>query len=215
MGYYVFPPIPFSLVLHGGRLLWAYPGCGGWFELGSAQFPGFRQRFDKIAPPLISGYAPPFLAALSEPGHLQIWSGLLAQTKQGWSALIRSPVNLPPQSGYCVFDGIVETDRWFGPLFGNIRLCLTGTPIHFDTNVPLFQVQPLPREAYSDTILRRYEVRSTETLSADDWAAYEDAVVKRSISPCGRGSYAAAVRKRRHAEQTEAVLSEDGPDGLK
>jgi hypothetical protein len=52
---------------------------------------------------------------------VQIWSGLIARTAPGWSLLIRPPANLPRLPGLDAYEGLVETDRWFGPLFTNHR----------------------------------------------------------------------------------------------
>ena len=60
---------------------------------------------------------------------VQIWSGLVARTAPGWSLLVRGPANLPRNLAYEVYEGIVETDRWFGPLFTNIRFTRTNVPV--------------------------------------------------------------------------------------
>src|SRR5712691_7114040 len=40
-GWYVFPPITFSLLWDGGSdIFWTYKGEDAWFPLGTAQFPG-------------------------------------------------------------------------------------------------------------------------------------------------------------------------------
>ena len=91
-------------------------------RLKAAQFPDFAKQFDAAAPAGIEGFSPPFLASLIEPGIVQIWSGLVVRTAPGWSLLVRAPANLVRNPGYESYEGIVETDRWFGPLFTNIRL---------------------------------------------------------------------------------------------
>ena len=200
LGWYVFPPIGFRLYWTGTETFWTYGGAPAWYPLGAAQFPEFRERFDRHAPPEVQSYSPTFLGALPEPGILQVWSGLVAKTKPGWSLLARGPANLPRSAGYDVFEGMVEADQWFGPLFINIRLTQTGAAIEFDPNRPLFQVQPMQREAYSDATLNDVAVRDLETMSAADWAAYHRTVVQPSQARCPHGAHAAAVRKRRHAE---------------
>ena len=45
------------------------------------------------------------------------------------SARGRSPANLPRRGGWEPFEGIIETDRWFGPLITNLRLTKTNVPI--------------------------------------------------------------------------------------
>ena len=37
-GYYVFPPISFSLVWDGSEFIWTYEGAGEWMPLRTAQF---------------------------------------------------------------------------------------------------------------------------------------------------------------------------------
>ena len=203
LGWYVFPPIGFRLYWTGTETFWTYQGATAWFPLGAAQFPNFRERFDQQAPPEVQSYSPTFLGALPEPGILQVWSGLIARTKPGWSLLARGPANLPRSVGYDVFEGVVEADHWFGPLFINIRLTQTGAPIEFDPNRPLFQVQPIHREAYSDATLNDVAVQELDTMTPSDWAAYHRTVVQPSQARCPHGAHASAVRKRRHADALE------------
>jgi hypothetical protein len=202
-GYYVFPPIGFSLQWDGHDVMWTYEGIGEWLPLRAAQFPGFRDHFDAAAPPEIREYSPPFLAALQEPGLIQMWTGLVARAAPGWSLLIRPPANLPRAGGYELFEGIVDSDRWFGPLVTNLRLTKTDTPIDFRPDYPLLQVQPLPRHVYEDSTLNNYElVPGLHQLTPEDWDAYYDTVVRpytQENRP--RGQYAAASRRRRAAEE--------------
>ena len=116
-GWWVFPPMDLQLIWDGHDLFWHFDGAPDWIPLSpSAQFPDFSRAFDNVAPKTLQGCAPPFLTALPEPGALQIWTGLMARTAEDWSLLIRAPANLPTPGGYSLYEGIVETDRWFGPL---------------------------------------------------------------------------------------------------
>ena len=54
----------------------------------------------------------------------------MARTAPDWSLLIRAPANLASPGGYSLYEGIVETDRWFGPLFTNLRLTQTHKPVY-------------------------------------------------------------------------------------
>ena len=206
-GYYVFPPMDFSLRWDGYEVSWTWPGAEGWQRLKAAQFPGFAAAFDAVAPEEVKGFSPPFLAALQEPGLVQLWSGLVARTAPGWSLLLRAPANLPRSIGYEPFEGIIETDRWFGPLFSAIRLTRTGEPIDFRAEYPLFQAQPIPRDVYAEATLNNYElVPGLRQLEPADWAAYRDTVVRPNVQEHRpRGQYAVDVRKRRR--------SDDAPDG--
>src|SRR4051794_9182853 len=65
-GWYVFPPIGFSLYWEGGSdILWTYEGAPDWYPLKTAQFPGFVDRFDAAVPLDVKGFSPPFLGAFS------------------------------------------------------------------------------------------------------------------------------------------------------
>jgi hypothetical protein len=201
-GYYVFPPVSFSLQWDGRDVMWTWEGAGKWLPLRAAQFPNFRDLFDQVAPEEIREYAPPFLGALQEPGLIQLWTGLVARTAPGWSLLVRAPANVPRSGTYELFEGIVETDRWFGPLITNLRLTKTDVPIDFRADFPLLQVQPVPRHAYEDATLNNYElVPDLEQLTPEDWDDYYDTVVRPHVQEVRpRGQYAAAARKRRAAE---------------
>jgi Family of unknown function (DUF6065) len=205
-GYYVFPPTNFTMIWDGTEIRWTWEGADGFHPLRVAQFPHFAGHFDEIAPEGIKGFSPPFLGALQEPGLVQVWSGLVVRTAPGWSLLVRAPANLPRKPGYELFEGIVETDRWFGPLFAAMRLTRTDVPIEFRADEPIFQVQPLPREAYGDATLNRYElVPDLAQLQPEDWDDYYDTVVRPNVQENRpRGQYAAAARKRRRGEPETA-----------
>jgi hypothetical protein len=201
-GYYIFPPISFSLQWDGHDIMWTFDGASDWMPLKSAQYPGFRDLFDSFAPPEIRQYAPPFLVALQESGLVQIWTGLIARTAPGWSLMVRAPVNMPRSGGYEPFEGIIETDRWFGPLITNVRLTKTDVPVDFRTDYPMLQVLPMPRQAYDEATLNSYElVPDLKQLTPEDWDDYYDTVVRPHVQEARpRGQYASAARKRRAAE---------------
>ena len=199
----MFPPIGFSVQWDGHDIMWTWEGVGEWFPLKSAQFPGFREQFDTVAPDEVKEFSPPFLGALQESGLIQLWTGFVVRTAPGWSLLVRAPANVPRPGGYEHFEGIVETDRWFGPLITNLRLTKTNVPIDFRPDYPLLQVQPLPRHVYEEATLNNYElVPSLSQLTPEDWDDYYDTVVRPNVQEVRpRGQYAAAARKRRAAEE--------------
>jgi hypothetical protein len=116
--------------------------------------------------------------------------------------MVRAPVNVPRRAGYEPFEGIIETDHWFGPLITNIRLTKTDVPIDFVADLPMLQVLPLPRQSYDDAALNNYElVPDLKQLTPEDWDDYYDTVVRPHVQEVRpRGQYAAAARKRRAAE---------------
>jgi hypothetical protein len=201
-GWWVFPPLDISLVWDGEGIFWTWPGCDRWLGLDTAQFPHLSGRFDAAAPPEIQGAAPPFLTALPESGCVQVWTGLFARTRPGWSLLVRPPANLFLANGYASYEGIVETDRWFGPLFTNLRLTRTDIPVRLHADRPLLQVQPLPREVYDEANLQgTATVTDLADFAVTDWADFARHVVTPSDDRNrGPGQYAVAARKRRRAE---------------
>ena len=201
-GWYVFAPVSFHLQFDGTDVIWTHEGAGSWYPLGDEVDAGFAEAFDRIAPDDMRGYAPPFLSHTFTPGVVQVWSGLFVQTAPGWSSLVRPAANIARSQGFEAYEGIVETDRWFGPLFVNVRLTATDRPIAFSTKKPLFQLQPLQRDTYAEEHLRSFNVvDGLEAMSPDDWALFRATVIKPNQDPNRRvGRYAAAVRKRPGAD---------------
>jgi hypothetical protein len=205
-GYYIFPAMDFSLRFDGYDVLWTYPGVSEWFpipKLGAVQYPGFRDYFASVAPPECAEYAPPLMGVLQEPGFMQMWTGLVARTAPGWSLLVRSPANFGRPGGYEPFEGVIETDHWFGPLITNLRLIKTDTPIDFRQEHPMLQVQPIPRIAYQEATLNNYElVPDLKQFAPEDWDDFYDTVVRpNAMTERPRGMYAAESRKRRATEE--------------
>jgi len=198
-GWYLFPPINFSLIWDGGSdIIWTYQGADAWFPLKVAQFPHFADHFDRVAPAALKGFSPPFLAAFKEPGVVQIWSGLIARTAPDWSLLVRAPANLARSQGYDHYEGIVETDRWFGPLFTNIRLTRTNAPVEFDAEFPFLQVQPVHRGIYGPALDAFEVVPGLDRFGSRDWDDFRTTVVVPNVDPHRqRGQYAVAARRQR------------------
>lgn len=198
-GYYVFLPLDFKVVWDGHDMLWTYDGVDEWLPLTreGVQYPRLTERFDEIAPAEMRGFVPPFLTPSIQPGGLQVWTGSIAKTAPGWSLLIRSVANLPRTPAYQMFEGIIETDTWFGPLFSNLRLVKTDTVIEFRTETPFLQVQPVRKEFYADKFLRNVAVKDMTDLSSDNWEAYYRTVVAPNVNPeRSPGNYAVSVRKQ-------------------
>ena len=200
-GWYVFPPIDFTLQWDGSQVIWTYRGAKAWYPHTSAQFPGYEAVFDRAAPRHLRGFAPPFLTALPEPGVVQVWTGFFLQSREGWSVLVRPPANLPRSLAFDVYEGIVETDRWFGPLFTNLRLVKTDVPIHFSTEAPLVQVQPLSRGTYAEEVSNGFAVvGDPRAFPQEAWARYEQTIVKPNLDAERMvAAYATLVRRRRRS----------------
>lgn len=201
-GYWVFPPTDIRLLWDGEQVFWSYGDDDAWMPLSgtnssAVQFPGYAQTFDTQAPAELQGYSPPFLTAMPELGGVQIWTGLLAKTRPGWSLSVRLPVNLPPVAGLTAWEGIVESDIWLGPLFANVRITKTDFPVHIRADVPFIQVQPIPQAAYRDETLAGFSCIDHTGLHGDDWEHLGKVLLPHPDTELRQGNYAVTVRKRR------------------
>ena len=146
----------------------------------------------------MQGYSPPFLGSFKDPAGLMLWSGFVARTAPGWSLLVRPPANLTHSQGYESYEGIIETDRWFGPLFVNLRLTRPNVPIEFDANYPFLQVQPVHRSLYGDALDNFDVVEGIEDLHPPTGPTSTRPLSKPMSDPHRpRGEYAVQTRKRR------------------
>lgn len=197
-GWYGFPPLSFHVQWDGTNFLWTHDDADSWFPLRSEHAPGFDESFDAIAPKDMRGFAPPFLTALPQPGVLQVWTGAMVRTRPGWSLLVRPPANVARSRDYEPYEGVIETDRWFYPLFINLRIITADRPIFFDRNRPLLQAQPLLRQTYDEAELRSASfVDGVGSLKEGDWNDFRASIGARAQDPMMEpGRYAKDVRKR-------------------
>ena len=130
----------------------------------------------------------------------------VARTAPGWSLLLRAPANLPPAPGYQAYEGLLEADRWFGPLITNFQLTRTDIPVEFAPDFPLLQVQVLPRAALDEPAQNGFVVTDgLPSFAPEDWDDYYDNVIRPHVQEHRpRGQYAAAARKRKKGEGSEA-----------
>lgn len=202
-GYWVFPPLDIRLLWDGEEVFWSYGDEDDeWLPLsgtnsGAVQFPDYAEAFDAAAPECLRGYSPPFLTALPEAGGVQMWTGLLTRTRPGWSLSVRPPVNLPGIPGIVFWEGIIETDVWFGPLFTNFRLTKTDVPVQIRAYAPILQVQPVPQFTYSEDVLARFGCLDASQMTPDDWDRLGHVLLPHPDKEARQGSYAVMVRKRR------------------
>jgi Family of unknown function (DUF6065) len=192
-GWYLYPPLNFSLIWDGTEIAWTYEGAEGWYPLRAAQYPGFIETFAGIAPEGLRDLAPTFLAQGKLPGTAQIWSGYLGKTAPGWALLSRGTANIPRTELYENFEGIIESDTWLGPLFTNIRLKRTHSPVEFHTSRPMFQVQPLWRPSYTEP---NFAVLDSTNLTIDDWQRFASTMRPNTDMMRAPGHYAVATRKK-------------------
>ncbi len=213
-GYWIFPPIDLRLLWDGEQIVWSYGDNEQWLPLSgtpssAAQFPDYATVFDSFAPQALRGCSPPFVAAMPELGGVQIWSGLLAKTRPGWSLSVRAPVNLPPIPGLAAWEGIIETDIWFGPLFSNFRVTRTDTPVHIRSHTPFLQVQPIPQLAYREETLASFACKEPSELTNEDWAHLGEVLLPHPDHSVRQGAYAVKVRKRRMCPVDHSMPGDD------
>jgi len=201
-GYWLFPPMDFRLLWDGDEVFWSYGDDETWLPVsgtdsGAVQFPHYAAAFDAMVPEELRGYSPPFLTPLRELGTVQMWTGLIARTRPGWSLSVRSPVNISAIPGLVTWEGIIETDLWFGPLFTNFRLTKTDMPVHIRSEVPIVQVQPVPQLAYREETLAAFECSDVADLTSADWGQLGSVLLPHPNPVVRQGEYAVMVRKRR------------------
>jgi uncharacterized protein DUF6065 len=196
-GWYIFPPRDIRLRWDGSEVF--HEVDGAWRRLSSEVDPEFQAYWLEHCPGDMRDCALPYISPLFVPGIVQIWSGLTVSTAPGWSVHIRPLANIPLTRAYACYEGIVETD-WFNPcpLFINIRMLSTDGVIEIPRTTPLFQVQPVHRDAYGAALATATEGDGLEIPHDDPlWQGIRNTI--RSIAPerpPDVGRYAAQVRKR-------------------
>jgi hypothetical protein len=72
-------------------------------------------------------------------------------------------------------------------------------PIHFSTEIPLVQVQPLHRVTYAEDVSNGFGlVANPAGISDEAWSRYEQTIVKPNLEPQRPvAAYATSVRRRR------------------
>jgi hypothetical protein len=197
-GWYCYPPADLAFQWDGaGELEWWIDGAavGSLPPAHARQYPDFAKTWNATAPVALEGQSYPMvIRGTHEYGMLQVWTGWCVRTPADWSSLIRPLVNVAPPVGFSVYEGIIETDSWFGPLFANLILTKTDTRIELPKHRPFFQLQMIPRAAYAK--------HETDVIAFGDWTArewddYFETVVKPNRDPeRQRGAYAIHSRQR-------------------
>lgn len=206
-GWYAFPATSVTLYFDGVDTYRLHDGEKT--KVVVEQLSGMDQWWNQHCPAHLHDMAPPFLTSLGIPGYIQVWSGLLVQSRRNWSSLIRPIANYAASNQFFCFEGIVETDRYApAPLFINLKLQVTHTPIELSYSQPLFQIQPIHRDCYSKkNLLQASHQDINQRLAAGggmsdaNWQGYSNTV--RKINPADdmhkTGQYATKTRKRAKA----------------
>lgn len=201
LGWYVFPPLDFRVMWDGKVIFFKCAGIEDWIQADTLQFPKFKDQFNLAAPEDVRGYSPPFISSVPEPGSFQLWSGLVLKTTPGIFAYVRSPINYQQNNHTFTYEGIIETDEWFGPLFTNIKILKTDTEVIFRRNEPILQIYPIDLRFLTLGNVRDFDfVESLEDFQESDWGAYRHTIVERVGPRREKGSYARRSRKSKKAD---------------
>ena len=202
-GWYVFPPADIQLRWNGADVF--YGVDEQWEPLSFAHLPEFVDYWDAHCPRDYRGLAPPYLRALPANGAVQVWSGWLVGSSPGWNTLVRPMVNIRRSNLYYCFEGVIETDQFQPcPLFVNLQLTASEVAISLPRNEPLFQVQSVERQSYSEVAhqaLLREGFAPADSgspgMSPEDWAGYRQTIRTDRMDETHRlGDYGATVRRR-------------------
>lgn len=191
-GWHIYPPINFTLIWSGDEVAVAFGRSKRFTSLRGMQYPGFRKIFAKIAPIAMKDWPPPFLTQGLMPGSVQIWSGYIARTAPGWALLTQGVVNKPKTQPVENAQGIIESSKWFGPLFTNVQITRTNSPIQFHKRYPMFQVQPIRQECYQRPSFARLEAAD---LTIEDWHRFKRTMEPNTDPMRKLGHHAVDIRK--------------------
>jgi Family of unknown function (DUF6065) len=199
-GWWLYPPMDAWLLWDGSTIFYSLDDENYEPLDDSCEFPGMAEQLAAHVPDGVEPLASPLFTALPEPGMVQVSLGVIASTAPGWSLLLRRPANLPLFGGYDTLEGIVETDIWRGPLFINLRLTRTHSPIRLHAMAPLVQAQPVPHWLYHPDTMADMECGDLSGMTPADWASWNERFVEPASRPLRQsGEYAIAARKRRRS----------------
>jgi len=194
MGWTIFPPVDFDLMWDGDQIYCQLSGMEEWIKVDRMFLPGHRDVFEAEAPDFAESCAPIFLEAFPEPGVVQIWTGYAIVTPKGWSAWMRAPINQPLSGLYETYDGIIETDWWYGGMIVNIRIRKTDIPIGFRSHLPLATIVPVPQDFVAQDRQWRAETVETAEAAPQFWDRLVENAERRNSEPVG--SYNRCQRAR-------------------
>lgn len=197
-GWQAFPPVDFALKWDGTAISWYVAESDEWMPLRSAILPGFADHWNRLGASGFEAGPPPFLSALPEPGLVQVWTGLVARSPDGWALLVRPPPNFPRSLGFEILEGVIETDWWFGPLITTIRLCRTDEPVLFWRHLPILALQPVPKVVLNSDFYASTQIElGTNAFGQSDWQEFQAAMALHSRKDGRPGGYKAVVRSCR------------------
>jgi len=198
-GWYIYPPADFDLLWDGDINYWRPAGTDRWSKLHIVQFSEFDKDFVESAPAWASDLtAIPAIAHSPERGLIQLWTGLLIKTSENWSTHIGPLVNYPRLSHFEVFEGIIETEWWFGPLVTPLRITKTDQIIEFRKNRPYCQMKPVLNECFARETLENSSFHVASSYFGDEqWIELKHTLEMRGTNKSERGGYKKEALRRK------------------
>jgi hypothetical protein len=210
-GWHAGAPMDFGLRWDGTQTYFQVGSTGDWQKLTRFTPMALFEAWERFKPKSVEVFPFSVLTALREPGHVQVWTGLVARLPKNYSLLVRGLQNIPRTANYEVLEGVVESSWWHGPVFTVVKLCQTDIPFFFHAQRPFVTLQPvenrlLQNEFYQGTLVSQ----SLERVPEDLWRTYAEAVaLHRPNGP--PGGYKEACRARRKSEDSPASLDDSDP----
>ncbi|MDR7033999.1 DUF6065 family protein [Mesorhizobium sp. BE184] len=196
IGWYVYPPLNFHLNWDGRNFFIMFDDSEDWMLVDQITFPNYAEKFEAIAEARGIHGVPPFLDVFPELGVIQVWTGYMLVTDPQDSIWVRAPINMPGSLEYDVFDGVIDTDWWRGPIIVNLRFHKTDAPVSFKRHRPIGQVFSLPRAFFDQSRNQPFEQHNgLEALTDEDWNLWRVGVDRLLSSKVG--SYIHEAKKHR------------------
>jgi hypothetical protein len=181
-GYDLFLPFDIALRWDGAtglELSYDVDGTGvgaEWIPLSpECHYPGFADFWAQHAPEDPRLDVPPFVTMTQDYGLVQVWSGVVARTREDWSLWVRGPVNDSRRSlGYDVLEGIISTDRFGGPIPTILRLLKVDAEIYIPAHQPFLRVIPIYRPHYDNRLLDQFTVGEFKDVPPERWRSYAE-----------------------------------------
>jgi len=159
-----------------GRRSYGLIAREGWYPLNERTVSGVRRRVDRRAPKRLRGFAPPFLSAVPEPGIVQLMDRAVRRKRGELEAFSCAAGQSAGSLAFDLYEGIVESDRWFGPLFTTLRAHQDDVPDpfqHRDTAPAVSRFTEVPTPTSVEPLQAG---RNLSDFPPEEWSRYEEKI---------------------------------------
>ncbi|MGL4610645.1 MAG: DUF6065 family protein [Trueperaceae bacterium] len=195
LGWYIYPPIGFSLMWTGNEVLFHFNEQEDWQVLDRFFLHDFVIDFLGFSPEDNQTFYPSFLDIFTEGDIVQIWTGYGVQGDEGWCYLVRSPINLAHNRDYDVMEAIVDSSWHVGPIVSNIKLRVQDKPIYFPAHKPFLQLVPIPTRILNYKKHIRGDILEPEQFDGEMWQQWRETWERRNSGVAG--TYAKIARAKK------------------